>query len=197
MGERIAKGGAFPLLVESTPLSWAVRSCFPIRAEGRFPCQGEYRLFPTQWLLGWCFCSPGFGPTCGASRPTGAGRRPLPPDLKAWWVAGFLLRNSRVSAAGNSRYHQRKARTGRPPSHRASCHADLAWWHKQEQQEPFRAVDMGRSASLVLKKGGYLGGEALGDSLVAFSSGRKPPCGANPSCLFGSFLQILDNPPLP
>ena len=28
--------------------------------------------------------------------------------------------------------------------------------------------------------GGYLGGNALGDSLVTFSSGRKSPCGAHP-----------------
>ena len=42
---------------------------------------------------------------------------------------------------------------GKRPVPRASCHAALGWWHKQEQKEMFRAVDMGRNASLVFKGG--------------------------------------------
>ena len=53
-GRKPAKGGAFPLLVESTPLSWAVRSCFPDRAEGRAPYQEETRPLSSHSLLGWC-----------------------------------------------------------------------------------------------------------------------------------------------
>ena len=42
---------------------------------------------------------------------------------------------------------------GNRPATRASCHADLEWWHKQEQREIFRAVGMGRMESMVLKGG--------------------------------------------
>ena len=82
--ERIAKGGAFPLLVESTPLSWAVRSCFPGRAEGRAPYQEEKRRFSFWSLLGWCAillfsALPVAHP--GRQRPGEA----APPDLRPWW----------------------------------------------------------------------------------------------------------------
>ena len=53
-GRKPAKGGAFPLLVESTPLFWAVRSCFPARAEGRLPYQEGTQLSFARSLLGWC-----------------------------------------------------------------------------------------------------------------------------------------------
>ena len=73
-----AKGGAFPLLVESTPLSWAVRSCFPIRAEGRFPCQEKTMLYPTQWLLGWCAILPFSALPVAHPGPQGPGGGPCP-----------------------------------------------------------------------------------------------------------------------
>ncbi len=54
MGERIAKGGAFPLLVESSPLFYTVRGCFSDRAEGRLPYQEKRRPSSARPLLGWC-----------------------------------------------------------------------------------------------------------------------------------------------
>ena len=98
--------------------------------------------------------SPVFGPTCGAPRPTAAGRRPLPPGLRAWWGAAVpccgLPGFRRLGTAATAR---ERPGQGNYPGSRASCHGGLGWWHNQEQQEMFRAVDMGRNASQLFKGG--------------------------------------------
>ncbi|WP_204901763.1 hypothetical protein, partial [Pseudoflavonifractor capillosus] len=66
---------------------------------------------------------------------------------------------------------QGKARTWKLPSRRASCHADLERWHKQKQQEVFRAVDMRCNASLVSR--GVPRGERPRRLFRLFLAGQK------------------------
>ena len=54
---------------------------------------------------------------------------------------------------------------------RASCHADLERWHKQKQQEVFRAVDMRCNASLVSR--GVPRGERPRRLFRLFLAGQK------------------------
>ena len=137
---------------------------------------------------------PGFGPTCGTSRPTGAGRWLLPPNLRARWVAAVELQ-----ALGG---WEQPLPPGKGPDRGtapALGPAAMVDWDSGTTRNSGRPSGPWTwdAVPAWAKKGRYLGGNALGDSLVAFSSGRKPPCGANPSCLVGRCLQILDNPSSP
>ena len=46
---------------------------------------GEKEALFGSVTAGMVCTSPVFGPTCGASRPTAAGRGRHPPDLRPWW----------------------------------------------------------------------------------------------------------------